>query len=65
MFWKSLKSKEYCELLEKYEALRIKFAAMEIDLQMIVKKFKVKYKLSRPTEEEEPKDTLSAVLLPE
>ena len=63
MFFKKIETKEYLELKKDLEALRIQFNALEIDFALIVKKLKVKYKISKA--EPEPEDIKDKVLLPE
>lgn len=47
MFWTKIKTKEYLELKKSLEALRIEFKGLEMDFELIVRKLKVKYKISK------------------
>lgn len=62
IFFKNIKSAEYLELKKSLESLRIEFASLVIEFEMIVKKLKFKYKLQNQKETEDLKDS---VLLPE
>lgn len=63
MFWRkrAIQSKEYLELFEKIEKLRIKLEMFEISLDLTKKKLKVKKGLI----DEEEKNIYSGVILPE
>ena len=65
MFWKKIKSKEYLELKQDLESLRIRFEGMQIEFDLVIRKLKVKYKIPiKDKEEEETKNIKNAVLLP-
>lgn len=67
-FFKSkFDSKEYLDLKQDISSLKIELHELELDFALIVKKLKVKYKISRSenTEEEETKGLNNPVLLPE
>lgn len=46
MFWNKIKSAEYLELLEKVNKLSVQIVALEIDLQLYVKKLRASKGLS-------------------
>jgi len=68
-FWKKkINSDEYLELKTELAALKIDFKSMQLDLNLILKKLKFKYKITaRDLKEEEgqSEDIKSSVLLPE
>jgi len=64
-FWK-LKSKEYLDLKQELQNLKIDLHTLQLDFELIVKKLKVKYKISRKENtEEKTEDLNNPVLLPE
>lgn len=65
MFWNRIKSREFNELDERIRQLNTRIAALEIDLQLYVKKLKAYKNLKSIREEEKTEDLSSSVLLPE
>jgi len=68
MFWKKISSEEYLELKKEIEALKISFKTLQLDLELVIKKLKFKYKIStreNPEANENPKDLSKEILLPE
>jgi plasmid rolling circle replication initiator protein Rep len=65
MFWKKkeLESEEYLKLKKELAELKIDFKALAMDFDLVVKKLKVKYKISNRDKESE--DINSSVLLPD
>lgn len=65
MIWKKkeINTAEYLELKKDLEALRIKFEGMQLEFDLIIKKLKVKYKIS--PKDKEPEDLKNPMLLPE
>lgn len=64
-FNKKINTDEYLELKKDLEALRIKFEGLSLEFDLIVKKLKVKYKISKRDKEEETENNINNVLLPE
>jgi len=64
-FNKKINTNEYLELKKDLEALRIKFEGLSLEFDLIVKKLKVKYKISKADKEEESEDLKNPMLLPE
>ncbi len=64
---KQIESKEYLELKQDLEKLRIQFQGLQLDFDLIVTKLKVKYKISsRDNKEPDETDVLKKnILLPE
>lgn len=63
-FNKKINTSEYLELKKDLEALRIKFEGLQLEFDLIIKKLKVKYKISKK-DKEESEDLKDTVLLPE
>ena len=66
-FWnKKINSNEYLELKKDLSSLKLDIHELELDFALIVKKLKVKYKISKGEKaDEEPKNINNTVLLPE
>jgi len=64
---KKLQSDEYIKLEGAVSALRLRFTDMELELALILKKLKFKYKITKRdlAEDEKTEDISSSVLLPE
>lgn len=63
-FNKNCKSKEYLELKQDLETLKIRMTSLELEFSLIVKKLKIKYKITHK-DKEEAEDIKTSVLLPE
>jgi hypothetical protein len=61
---KKINTAEYLELKKDLEVLRIKFEGLQMEFDLIIKKLKVKYKISK-RDKEEGEDLKESVLLPE
>lgn len=61
---KKIETKEYLELKKELSALQIDFKNLELNFDLIIKKLKVKYKISKPeSEETETQDPRDKVLV--
>lgn len=67
MFKKKINTKEYLELKQALESLRIEFAGLRMDFDLIVSKLKFKYKINSKIlkEEDENERNKSDVIIPE
>lgn len=62
---KKIDSKEYLELKQELQSLKIDMKTLQLDLELIIKKLKFKYKISTRDNTEETETSKSNVLLPE
>lgn len=60
---KKINTDEYLELKKDLEALRVRFEGMQLEFDLIIRKLKVKYKISQ--KDKEPENIKEQVLLPE
>jgi len=69
MFWKkkkTIESEEYLKLKTQIEDLKIELRSLKLEFELIVKKLKVKYKITtRDKDPEETEDLLKSILLKE
>ena len=67
MFWTKRKKKQLIELHEEVEELKLRFTNLELELALILKKLKFKYKITKRDlkDKEETEDIKTSVLLPE
>lgn len=64
LFHKKIKSDEYLELFQMIESLKIAFTSLKLELDLIIKKLKFKYKITAKDLKEEAEDIKDKVLLP-
>lgn len=68
-FWKKKEqTKDYIALRVEIDELKLRFRALELDLALILKKLKFKYKITNrdlAEDEDTTKDLSNSVLLPE
>lgn len=63
---KKINSDEFLELKKELSSLKLEIHELQLDFGLIVKKLKIKYKISKGEDaEEEGKDLSNSVLLPE
>jgi len=64
---KSISSIEFLDLEKQISSLKLRFTDMELELALILKKLKFKYKITKRDlkEDDEPEDIKGSVLLPE
>lgn len=66
LFNKKLGSDEYLELKKELSAIRVAQTELDLNFDLIVKKLKIKYKISKGEDAtDETKDLSNKVLLPE
>ncbi len=51
-----MKTSEYLELKKNYESLRIEFQGLQMEFDLVVKKLKVKYKITKKDLNDESED---------